>query len=97
MTRHPTPAEPVGAAPAVTGETWDDGLDALRSLVQREADATRHLFDRLDPLGDARRLLAAAGPLPLRRPPDDPELLALKEAERARRRGRIWPVPGEKR
>jgi hypothetical protein len=84
--------------PAPTGESGvlaalmrsgDQDVDLLAAILKGDAMASANLM-RDDSAALLRVLLGEADEPPRRRPPGDPEQLALREAERARR-GRIWP------
>ena len=78
MTRRSWPGEPVEALAAATAE--DDFAELYAPIARAEAELFASLYPEPEP--------------PRRRPPGDPEILALKAAERARRRGRRCPVSG---
>jgi len=89
---------PVGAAARSQEEGADADLPVGRHAPRPWGDTLGALLRRIPnatpALPDLNGLLAILHPLPLRRPPGDPELLALREGERARRHVRRRPLFG---
>jgi len=76
--------------PGGPGRSSDLAAEKLTALLRKVPSAA-------PALPDLNRLLAAVHPVPRRRPPGDPELLALIEGERARSHVRRRPVSGGSR
>ena len=101
MTRLPRPAYPGDVSRPCPRQRQSEGRRAKRQTPRPGAGnlaaLLRAIPNAAPELPDLNHLLAALHPVPRRRPPGDPELLALREGERHRRRGRFWPVPSPER
>lgn len=75
MSWRPRPADPLDALAMATAT--DDFAELYAPLARAETELLEDMY--------------SAPEAPGLRPPGDPELLALKAAERARCRGRKWP------